>query len=239
MPDYHIIDANQVQRGPFSRERICQRIREGRSDAQTKVRADGGNEWVTLGELAEFAEAWSPSEPPPPAPAAATVLPAGRQSGNPKNSKQCPVCGSLRSIKASDRHKATGLQAFANRNCVVCNTTWRPACPSWAAIFFLVAGLVLPGTVILCDVMWARHFHDLQINMPAPVTPAAAPWDFSTKPMTPTVVEGDLAYLRWVLWTFVIVFGAVAVGYATRVLRGRAGHLEILEQGRPLNPPQV
>jgi hypothetical protein len=70
MPLYRIIDTNQKERGPFDAERICVRIADGRSDAQTKARIEGTDEWRRLGDLPEFAEALKQGELPPPMPSA-------------------------------------------------------------------------------------------------------------------------------------------------------------------------
>src|ERR1039458_6410339 len=67
---YRIIDTNQRERGPFSAERICQRIADGRSDAQTKVQIEGSDEWIQLGDIPEFAEPLRWGDHPPPNPAA-------------------------------------------------------------------------------------------------------------------------------------------------------------------------
>ena len=75
MSSYKIIDTNQRERGPFDAGRICERIADGRSDAQTPVQVEGSGEWKRLGELPEFAGALraaaaSPesAKAPPPSP---------------------------------------------------------------------------------------------------------------------------------------------------------------------------
>ena len=79
MPLYRIIDTNQKERGPFDAERICVRIADGRSDAQTKARIEGTDEWRRLGDLPEFAEALKQGELPPPIP---SVPPAASKTSN-------------------------------------------------------------------------------------------------------------------------------------------------------------
>lgn len=53
---YKIIGADGKEYGPVTAEQLRQWIREGRSNAQTKVQAEGATEWKTLDQFSEFAD---------------------------------------------------------------------------------------------------------------------------------------------------------------------------------------
>jgi prepilin-type processing-associated H-X9-DG protein len=62
---YKIIGTDQKEYGPVSSDQIQQWIAQGRINAHTRAKADGG-EWKTLGDFPEFATTISQRPPPPP-----------------------------------------------------------------------------------------------------------------------------------------------------------------------------
>jgi len=64
---YKIIGADQKEYGPVTSDQIRQWIAENRVNAQTRVKAEGTQDWQPLSSIAEFAAALgvSPSAPPP------------------------------------------------------------------------------------------------------------------------------------------------------------------------------
>jgi hypothetical protein len=54
---YKIIGADQKEYGPVTSDQIRQWIADQRANAQTRVRAEGEQEWKTLAECPEFADA--------------------------------------------------------------------------------------------------------------------------------------------------------------------------------------
>lgn len=52
---YKIIGADGKEYGPVSLEQLRQWLAEGRVNVETRIRPDGGPDWVKLGELPEFA----------------------------------------------------------------------------------------------------------------------------------------------------------------------------------------
>lgn len=54
---YRIIGADQREYGPVSGDELRRWIREGRANAQTRIRMEGGTEWRPLGSLPEFVTA--------------------------------------------------------------------------------------------------------------------------------------------------------------------------------------
>jgi hypothetical protein len=67
---YKIIGADQKQYGPITADQLRAWIGEGRANAQSKVQPVGSAEWVSLGEILEFADALGipapgASSPPP------------------------------------------------------------------------------------------------------------------------------------------------------------------------------
>ncbi len=70
---YRILGADGKEYGPVTGEVLRQWISEGRANAQTQVKPEGGAEWQTLASVPEFEPAFvaAPSAaPPPPLPAA-------------------------------------------------------------------------------------------------------------------------------------------------------------------------
>ena len=63
MANYIIIGGDGVQRGPVSSEDVRQWMAEGRLSVDSKAQVEGSTEWVTLGQIPEFAG--GPTSPPP------------------------------------------------------------------------------------------------------------------------------------------------------------------------------
>jgi hypothetical protein len=63
---YKVIGADQKEYGPVSVDQIRTWIAEGRVNAQTRVRAEGAQEWMPLSGFPEFADALGvgPAQPP-------------------------------------------------------------------------------------------------------------------------------------------------------------------------------
>jgi hypothetical protein len=59
---YRIIGGDGREYGPVSAEQVRDWIKQGRANAQTKIRPEAGGDWRTVGELPEFAAA--PGAPP-------------------------------------------------------------------------------------------------------------------------------------------------------------------------------
>lgn len=77
MANYMIVGADGVERGPVSLEQVRTWITEQRLVAESKVRLEEATEWVTLGSLPEFSDAFRPAPSvPPPLPVNPPPLPA-------------------------------------------------------------------------------------------------------------------------------------------------------------------
>ena len=63
---YKIIGADGHEYGPVNATQLRQWMAEGRANSQTRVQPEGGSEWVPLGSLTEFADAFGSAVPPPP-----------------------------------------------------------------------------------------------------------------------------------------------------------------------------
>ena len=63
---YKIIGADGKEYGPVNAAQLRQWIAERRANSQTRVQPDSGSEWVPLGSLTEFADAFGSAVPPPP-----------------------------------------------------------------------------------------------------------------------------------------------------------------------------
>jgi len=63
---YHIIGSDQKEYGPVAAEQVRQWLKEGRLNAQSKVRPEGGAGWQPLSALPEFAGDCSSVPPAPP-----------------------------------------------------------------------------------------------------------------------------------------------------------------------------
>ena len=73
---YKIIGADGREYGPVTVEQIQQWIREGRANAQTKVRAEEGVEWKTLSSFPELWGDIAGSKVPPTAPVTGARAPS-------------------------------------------------------------------------------------------------------------------------------------------------------------------
>src|SRR5262245_4910743 len=71
---YHIIGGDGKEYGPVTAEQLQQWVREGRLNAQTRVRAEGATEWQSLSALPEMAPALNPPPPISTPPAVSPVL---------------------------------------------------------------------------------------------------------------------------------------------------------------------
>src|SRR5881396_2573755 len=60
---YKIIGADQKEYGPVPSDQVRKWIAEGRANAQTKARAEGGNDWKSLSDFTEFAESLAAQAP--------------------------------------------------------------------------------------------------------------------------------------------------------------------------------
>jgi hypothetical protein len=72
---YRVLGADGIEYGPVDGEVLSQWITQGRANAQTKVKPEGGADWQTLASVPEFQAdlAASPGAPPP-LPAAQAAL---------------------------------------------------------------------------------------------------------------------------------------------------------------------
>ena len=75
---YTIMGADGRDYGPVSADQLRQWIAEGRANAQTKVRVEGGADWRLLSELPEFFPAPAPAAAPALAPAPFSITPIPR-----------------------------------------------------------------------------------------------------------------------------------------------------------------
>jgi len=60
---YKIIGADQKEYGPVPADQVRKWIAEGRANAQTKARAEGGDDWKSLSDFTEFAESLAAQGP--------------------------------------------------------------------------------------------------------------------------------------------------------------------------------
>jgi prepilin-type processing-associated H-X9-DG protein len=65
MTRYFVLGTDLKEYGPVSLEDLQKWVREGRANAQTKVRAEGGGDWVPLSDVPEFVSAYKTGSPPP------------------------------------------------------------------------------------------------------------------------------------------------------------------------------
>jgi len=77
---YKIIGADGKEYGPIPAEQLRQWIREGRTDAQTRARAEGSAQWKPLVEYGEFAPLLARIPPPLAAVGPVYLAPAPRTS---------------------------------------------------------------------------------------------------------------------------------------------------------------
>ncbi len=62
---YRIIGADGREYGPVSAAQVKQWIVEGRANPQTRVQLEGSTDWIPLGTVPEFADAFASAAPPP------------------------------------------------------------------------------------------------------------------------------------------------------------------------------
>lgn len=65
MTRYFVLGTDLKEYGPVSLDDLQKWVREGRANAQTKVRAESGGDWVSLSDVPEFASAYKTGSPPP------------------------------------------------------------------------------------------------------------------------------------------------------------------------------
>jgi hypothetical protein len=78
---YRIVGSDGKQYGPITADQVREWIAEGRADGQTQVFVEGQTDWITLGQLPEFAPALAAAVPIKPVPLA--LPPAVPPSTNP------------------------------------------------------------------------------------------------------------------------------------------------------------
>ena len=115
---------------------------------------------------------------------------------------KCPACQSQNTTEATGQFAGSGLQAFKNRICLDCGTAWRPQCPRWLAVAFIVVGCALP--VIQSATVKASSELDSAMGKPVQAQPgSSANWGF-------------------------FAVGGTAIGYGLLALFGKASKMEIL-----------
>jgi hypothetical protein len=75
---YRVLGIDQREYGPVSAEVVRRWITEGRANAQTRVRPEGGEGWKPLSEVPEFAATFQAGPRPPPLPPLPSRLPPVR-----------------------------------------------------------------------------------------------------------------------------------------------------------------
>jgi len=70
---FKIIGADGNEYGPVTPDQVRQWIGEGRANASTRVRAEDAKDWVPLGNVPEFADAFAAQPPPLPPPGGSPV----------------------------------------------------------------------------------------------------------------------------------------------------------------------
>ena len=78
---YKIIGADGREYGPVAAEQLRQWVGEGRANAQTRIQAEGTNEWKPLSTFADFTPTNAPGAAgvPPPVPPPAQTVGSGKQ----------------------------------------------------------------------------------------------------------------------------------------------------------------
>ncbi len=112
---YQIIGADGREYGPVSRDTVLQWIAEGRANANSRVRAEGGADWRPLGSVPEFSPALgAASNPKPPVAAFVPIAPVGPTAMRHTNSMATAslVMGLLAHVVAV---AATGFRSMSRR----------------------------------------------------------------------------------------------------------------------------
>ena len=66
MANYQIVGGDGKEYGPISTEGVTNWLREGRANGDTRIREVGAEEWQSISDLPEFANAFSAAVLPPP-----------------------------------------------------------------------------------------------------------------------------------------------------------------------------
>lgn len=96
---FKIIGADLKEYGPVSAEQLRLWVMEGRVNANTRIKPEGGMEWRVMSEFHEFADILPKA--PPPAPAVSPIAPISPLAQVPRNNQLAIwslVCGILAMI---------------------------------------------------------------------------------------------------------------------------------------------
>ena len=129
-----------------------------------------------------------------------------------KNKNQCPVCHSTRIKQFNGSQFKKGLQLFKNRVCEDCGTVWQPECPTWAAVFLVIAGILLGSGWLAIQYFTTAGFEQVNALMLHP------PAEHSNGP--------DRG--KYIINGLLVVACLMIVRHGVRVLRGNSGKLEVL-----------
>ena len=66
MANYQIVGGDGKEYGPISTEGVTNWLQEGRANGDTRIREVGAEEWQSISDLPEFANAFSAAVLPPP-----------------------------------------------------------------------------------------------------------------------------------------------------------------------------
>lgn len=69
MSQYRIIGGDGKEYGPKSEQDVRDWISQGRLNSQSQIRLEGSDDWMAIGQLAEFQADLNPGAPPPDSPA--------------------------------------------------------------------------------------------------------------------------------------------------------------------------
>jgi len=149
------------------------------------------------------------------------------------SNSQCPKCGS-RDSKALkfDKAKSRQFQFLPNRECMKCGLTWKPACPKWGAISVVVFGgalFALFATLAATTIYGAVFSEGMKFQ-----------WNPSFSQKTSQIlnrletVNLGMFICSFIYWVPALI-GWRAARYGIRVLRGKAGELQILSDAKQKN----
>jgi hypothetical protein len=120
--------------------------------------------------------------------------------------RKCPECGCTEYRKV----KADAIVAFTDdRKCLACGTRYAPPTPAWAAVLFMVLGVLITGTGIVT----AAYFAFREINAAEAVK-------------------------SWLYGGIMIVFGIACVIHGVRSLRQGREDGRQSSAGLPPPPPR-